>query len=307
MTSRSVMRAGSTPPGPAGSAARALVAGGVLGLAAAVGIAAAARAAEGTEASPTLRFARGGETTAELDAEALAGACGAEQVSVQDPYYGRQKHYRAVPLRCALERGLGTALSGLEGRTLFFEARDGYQRPAEPAQVAEPGGWLAFADADLPAGRWEPIDRGQKDPSPFYVVWTGEAQRDPERHPWPYALARVRVASFEDAYPHTVPRGVDEGDPAWRGWTLFRRHCFACHAINGEGGTVGPELNVPQSIVEYRPAEKIRAYVRDPATFRYTSMPAHPGLDDADLDALIAYFEAMSRRKHDPRASAAGG
>jgi hypothetical protein len=29
-------------------------------------------------------------------------------------------------------------------------------------------------------------------------------------------------------------------------------------------------------------------------------MPAHPNLSEADLDALIAYFSAMSQRKDDP-------
>ena len=66
-----------------------------------------------------------------------------------------------------------------------------------------------------------------------------------------------------------------------------------CHAINGEGGKIGPDLNIPRSIVEYRPAEQIAAYVRDPAAFRYTSMPAHTHLSDSDLAHLIAYFEAM--------------
>ena len=73
-----------------------------------------------------------------------------------------------------------------------------------------------------------------------------------------------------------------------------------CHAINGEGGRIGPELNVPRSIVEYRPEHQIREYVRDPGSFRHTSMPAHRHLDEAALDALIAYFRAMSARKHDP-------
>jgi hypothetical protein len=33
-------------------------------------------------------------------------------------------------------------------------------------------------------------------------------------------------------------------------------------------------------------------------------MPAHPDLSDVDLDTLIAYLEAMSHRKQDPRAEA---
>jgi len=51
--------------------------------------------------------------------------------------------------------------------------------------------------------------------------------------------------------------------------------------------------------------EQIKAYVRDPASFRYTSMPAHPDLSSDELDGLIAYFRAMSTRKHDTRQEAA--
>ena len=73
---------------------------------------------------------------------------------------------------------------------------------------------------------------------------------------------------------------------AWRGFALFRAACITCHAINREGGRVGPDLNVPQSIVEYRPAAQIRAFIKDPHTFRYSTMPAHPRLTDADLERM---------------------
>ena len=76
--------------------------------------------------------------------------------------------------------------------------------------------------------------------------------------------------------------------------------CIACHAINREGGTVGPELNLPKSIVEYRPVDQIKQYIRNPATFRYSNMPANPQLTDQQLDQLIAYFTAMQALKHDP-------
>ena len=71
--------------------------------------------------------------------------------------------------------------------------------------------------------------------------------------------------------------------------------------MNREGGRVGPELNVPQNILEYRPEPQVRAYIRDPATFRYGNMPPHPDLTDAQMDALIAYLGAMKDRKHDPK------
>jgi hypothetical protein len=63
---------------------------------------------------------------------------------------------------------------------------------------------------------------------------------------------------------------------------------------------------VPQSVVEYRPGEQIRAYIRDPRAFRYGNMPAHPGLNDADLDGLLAYFTTMKDHKNDPDAGKVG-
>ena len=121
--------------------------------------------------------------------------------------------------------------------------------------------------------------------------------------PGRYQLAAIELGSYGKRYPHTAPTGLPPEAPAWAGFAIFRSECIACHAINGEGGTIGPELNVPQSIVEYRPEEQLKAYIRKPEAFRYTSMPSHEHLTSADLDAVIAYFRAMRDRKHDPKAA----
>ncbi len=252
-----------------------------------------------------LRFERDGVLVREIDLPALRARCNVAQVEVaKDPYYARAKRFRACPLAEVLALGFDPPVSRLRGEQFFLRARDGYVKPASGERMLEPGGYLAFADADrADAGDpgWEPIDRRQIDPGPFYLVWTGAGQNDPHRYPWPYQLVAIEIAPFESRYPHTLPRGEPESSAAWEGFAIFSRECIACHAINGEGGTLGPDLNLPRSIVEYRPAEQIRAFVRDPGSFRYTSMPAHRHLSGSQLDALVAYFEAMKARKHDPR------
>ena len=259
-----------------------------------------------------LRFERDGVLVREIDRATLAADCGVKPIVVEvDPYYEKRKHFLACPIARVLELGFGAA-RGPADQNYFFRARDGYMKPASGVRLAESGGWLALADlGERPADArapyppdewkpWEPIGRAAVDPGPFYVVWTGPDQADVHRYPWPYQLAAIEIAGFETLYPHTVPRGAAPGDPARAGFAIFRSECVSCHAINGEGGKVGPDLNVPRSIVEYRPAEQIKAFIRDPQSFRYTSMPSHSHLSARDLDALVAYFRVMKDQKYDP-------
>jgi len=247
------------------------------------------------------RSADGKETS--LTKAELRARCGIATVTVDDPYYQAPRRFAACPLERVFELGFGSPLAALAGEDFLFVALDGYARTAPGSQLAEGGAFLALDDAaKLERGEsgFEAIDRRQLDAGPFYLVWTGPGRNDAHRYPWPYQLARIEVIRFAERFPHTVPRGAAADDPAQRGFAIFRRECISCHAMNGEGGRVGPELNVPRSIVEYRDAQQIKAYVRDPASFRYTTMPAHLHLSDADLEALVAYFRHMSQHKHDP-------
>jgi mono/diheme cytochrome c family protein len=233
----------------------------------------------------------------------LRARCGVRTVTAADPYYQNERHFVACPLEKVFELGFGAAPAALASEDILFVALDGYARTAPGSVLAEGGAFLALEDADRVArgeSGFDPIDRRQIDAGPYYLVWTGAGQNDSHRYPWPYQLARIERTRFEDRFPHTIPRGAAPGSAALAGFAIFRRECVSCHAINGEGGAVGPELNVPKSIVEYREPATIKAYIRNPQAFRYTTMPAHPHLSDADLDGLVAYFTAMSALKHDP-------
>lgn len=256
-------------------------------------------------AAADIRFIRDGIEVRRLDLDTLKQTYRAEVVTIDDPYYGARKSFRGFRLHDVLEAGFGEKVAMLAGEDFFFQALDGYVKLAEGKTLAEEGGFVTFADVGRErAGEpgWEPIDRRQVDPGPFYVVWAKPAQRDVHRYPWPYQLSAIEIVRFDRRYPFTLPSRAPLDSPSWTGFAIFRRECISCHSINGQGGKVGPDLNVPQSIVEYRPAEQLKQFIRDPGTFRHTSMPAHLHLSPQDLDALIAYFEAMKAQKHDPKA-----
>jgi mono/diheme cytochrome c family protein len=255
------------------------------------------------DGAATLAFVREGAALRSLRLDELVAGVPPEHFTAFDAYYNRDKRFLALPLRPVLERGFAGVAGPLEANEYVLRARDGYSVPIEGSKLLGGGAYLAIADDEVPG--WEPIGPQRANPGPVYLVWREPQQRSLEEYPRPWQLATIELTRFERLYAHTVPTGEAPGSAAMRGFGTFRSLCVRCHAINREGGRVGPDLNVPRSIIEYRPAEQIKAYVRDPRAFRYSTMPAHPHLGDGELDALLAYFDAMRQRKHDPEAAAA--
>lgn len=245
----------------------------------------------------TLTFVRDGATVKTMTLGDLTKAVSPEMLTAYDPYYERRKTYRALPVRAVLAAGFG-ADSAFASHEYVLRAKDGYTVPVSGDLLWEEGAYVAFADEGAPG--WEPIGPQKANPGPYYLVWRGDKQQSLDSHPRPWQLATIEIAKFEAVFPLTVPEGQPDDSPARRGFAIFRGECIRCHAMNRQGGRIGPDLNVPKSIVEYRPTAQIREYVRNPSAFRYGAMPAHPQLTDGDLDSLIAYFEAMKTRKVDP-------
>lgn len=248
-----------------------------------------AHAPRGGDDAATLQVGERTFTLAQLRA-----AVATETVSGFDPYYQREKAFLALPLLPVLRLAYGD--DDISAREFVMRASDGYTVPISGARLME-GAYLAFADAD---GPWEPIGAKHANPGPWYLVW--KSQTDLTTHPRPWALASVRAEAFETVFPRVVPPGDDA--QVKQGFALFRAYCVKCHAVNQQGGTVGPELNVPMNITEYRDEAFLRAWISDPSRYRVSVMPPSPQLSDDDLTAVLAYLRAMKSVKVLPTTTA---
>lgn len=252
-----------------------------------------------------LNFKREGQDVGKKSLEELLSSITPVTVEGFDPYYQGMRRFRALPIEAVLKSAYGEDEGSLRTHHWLLRAADGYTVPISGEKLLEGGACIAFEDLDKPSG-WDPIGPQKANPGPFYLVWNKVGQTALDDYPRPWQLATFEIVTFEAAFPHTDPK-VAKDEPAAHGYSIFRTYCIRCHAINREGGRVGPDLNVPKSIIEYRPENQIRDYIRNPLAFRYGNMPAHLQLTPNDLDGLIAYFHAMHEHPYDPDAEKNGG
>jgi mono/diheme cytochrome c family protein len=175
-----------------------------------------------------------------------------------------------------------------------FRCKDGYL-PIMPLARAMGGqGLIAIRDANAPQGEdWQPLpgSGAASTLAPSYLVWLSPAG-DPEEYPWPYQMVAIELVSSSDALA-----GLD-ADGSKPGHELFVTHCVKCHAINGVGGTFGPELNSPCSVTEYWNPRLLSRFIKNAGSMRAgTKMPNFDSLPEKDIRVIVEYLQSMARHK----------
>ena len=225
-----------------------------------------------------------------------------ETIESDDPYYKKIKRYRALALAPLIRKEFSSSDESLSKRTFLLQASDGYAVRVSGEKLLHPAVYLAYADADHKS--FQAIGERSQDPGPLYVVWKGSKFRNEKDYPRPWSLVKIELLPNDSDYKHTrPPGGFGKNVLAESGGLLFEKACLRCHSINQEGGTLGPDLNVPQNILAYRPEDQVRAYIKSPRTFRYSSMPDHSHLSERQLDSLVAYLRLMGKHRYDPQKS----
>lgn len=216
--------------------------------------------------------------------------------TVPDPVYKREQTYESVALTALIEaaRPAGVASDAVSRGSLrlVLLATDGYRSVTTIETARRFDGRIAIRDLKAEPGQaWRPIpDKPAMTPAPFYLVWPSAS---PDL-PWPYAVTEIEVWNVEPV--DLTDPGPEEAAAA--GHAIFKKRCFSCHAVNGVGGSVGPELNVPANVTEYWNHAALKQFILNPASVRrQPKMPTLTDLSDANADAVVAYLVHMKGRK----------
>lgn len=246
-----------------------------------------------TKSFPALSIYKGNKLLKKYPLNILKQKIPWKKVTLFDKVYKKKKTYLAFELRKFLQVVYGKHIKDGDFTEIIFEATDDYQAYAELETVLENGGYLVFKDINFP--KWEPIGRRKMDPGPFYIVWSKPDQTTENSYPWPWGIENIRLVKFQDRYPKVYPAGVAKKSNIYKGFLTFKEQCFRCHALNQQGGKVGPDLNEPKNIFEYRSEKMVKEFILRPSTYRHTQMPDHDHLTNEEVNNILAFLKSKMK------------
>lgn len=252
--------------------------------------------------SSSLSFVDNGHPVKMMETDELVLTSGLKTLTVNNPTDSITKSYQGVSLIPLLDAVFNSEWK--DSDAIKFTALDGYQ-PIIPVRVIlKHNGIIAIGENGRSDFSLLVRNNGETvDPGPFFLVWENIQDVTARKEPWlswPWQLTTIELTSFEREYPHSSPPPASH-ESVKKGFLAFRQHCIKCHAINGDGGDIGPELNYPVSVTDYWQPEWLIRFIADPQSVRANSkmISFYRDVDNREelITDIIEYLKVMARRK----------
>ena len=264
----------------------------------------AAAASSATAADIT--FKSHGKIVRTVSVSELTKLLAPRQITIWEPHEQKEASFKAFAANDLLKKIYGD--SWKEAEEALFTCSDGFQPSLPTAEFNRHQGYLAFARNDDSEFSVMSPDTHEKEPvGPFYLIWENIKDASIRKQGtipgWPYQVTTIDLIKFADRFPRMSPPPHSSA-AVQRGFSEFRKRCFSCHTVNGDGGGKGVELNYPANPTEYWKEEWLKKWITDPRSVRYTSEMHAFDRDSAsweqDLDNVIAYLKIMAQNKRRP-------
>ncbi len=224
-----------------------------------------------------------------------------QTISITDSEYKQRfTKFKAIPIANLLN-----ASTMPEFAVVQFNSSDGFSANLEKARLfsADPKASKAFLAIEDPNNPWPKLAGKETSAGPFYLVWVNPRASRIGPEEWPYGIVSIRILSdAHNVFPNIFPT-ADATPNVQNGFRSFRKNCFACHKMNGNGtASIGPDLNLPRNPTEYFEPKALTALIRNPASLRIWPGMVMRGfpqavIEDAELADLISYLGYMSTHK----------
>ena len=263
--------------------------------------------------SHDVTFKDHGRPVKTLTIEELKQLSPVQTIKAMDPNAGRENEFFAIPFQPLLDKVYGDNWKRSE--ELLFTCADGYQPSLPRERFEEYESYLAFDIKGIKKFAIRNVTEGNKliSLSPYYLIWNNRslpALQMGDGGFWPYQLVGVDLIQFVDRFPKLAPP-ENSSKKIQSGFLHFRKNCLQCHALNGEGGHIGPELNYPVNVTEFYDLKFLKRWIMDPPSIRWkTAMPPFHSATEKDqkrieqiVDEIIAYLQSMKKKKIRPEGS----
>ncbi len=254
-----------------------------------------------------IEFKDQGRVVRTLSLAELGSSTAAVSLKIFEAHEKKERTYQVYPVRSLFEHIFGKGWEQAE--EIVFTSADGYQPSIPVAKFLAYDAYFAFSNTDnAPFTLINVLQNNELvQLGPLYLVWDNLKSQTllaDGASGMPYQVIGIELTAFATRFPNLSPP-VQASLQAQRGFLHFRKHCMACHTVNGEGGGKAPELNYPASVVEYLKPDYLTRWIMNPASVRYNTLmpPLATEIPNRIIvtQEIIAYLKAMSSAKRRPK------